>query len=360
MINILNLDRPGLTAFFAELGEKPFRSDQLMKWIYQQGVIDFDAMTNLSKGLRQRLKDQAYIMVPEVISTQISADGTYKWLLRLDNNNYIESVFIPEADRNTLCISSQVGCALNCHFCATARQGFNRNLTTAEIIGQLWLAESLLAEELKHAHGATQQRLISNVVLMGMGEPLTNLTQVLRAIQLMMDDCSYGLSKRRVTVSTVGIIPALAQLKRDCDVNLAISLHAPEDNLRNQLIPLNRKYPLADLLTACRAYNSGEQRRKITFEYVMLKDINDTPAHARALVKLLQHCPGKVNLIPFNPFPHSPYQCSTTTRIAQFREILMRSGFVTTTRKTRGDDIEAACGQLAGKVQYRSSRKLSS
>lgn len=355
MINLLNLDRQGLTTFFTELGEKPFRATQVMQWIYQQGVIDFDAMTNLSTGLRQHLKQRAYIALPEMVSSRISADGTYKWLLRIDNNNYIETVFIPEADRNTLCISSQVGCALNCHFCATARQGFNRNLTTAEIIGQLWLAEQVLSQGIKHP--SSQHRVISNVVLMGMGEPLTNLTAVMTAIQIMMDDFSYGLSKRRVTVSTVGIIPALTQLKQQCGVNLAISLHAADDKLRSQLIPLNQKYPLAELLAACRAY--GETRRKITFEYVMLKDINDTTAHARALVKLLQQCPGKVNLIPFNPFPHSPYQCSTPMAIEQFRDRLVQAGVVTTTRKTRGNDIEAACGQLAGKVQDRSHRKLS-
>lgn len=356
MVNLLNLDQHDLATFFAQLGEKPFRATQILKWIYQQGHLDFDAMTNLSKALRQRLKEQACIALPQVVKTQVSQDGTRKWVLQLDATNCIETVFIPEDDRNTLCVSSQVGCALGCHFCVTGQQGFNRNLSVAEIMAQLWIAEHTLRQiqvpPLKPA-----ERVVSNVVIMGMGEPLVNFDNVVKTIHLMMDDHSYGLSKRRITLSTVGIVPALYRLKTQCPVNLAISLHAPTDALRDQLLPINHKYPLAELMAACRAYLADETRRKITFEYVMLKDVNDSPAHARALVKLLQHCPAKVNLIPFNSFVQAPYQCALPETIAQFRDILMRADIVTVTRKTRGDDIDAACGQLAGKVLNRSHKR---
>ena len=354
MINLLDLDRSDLEAFFSELGEKPFRAEQVMKWIHQQGVVDFGAMTNLSKALRQRLREIAQISLPQVRLRQTSRDGTQKWLLQLDDANCIETVFIPELDRGTLCVSSQVGCILDCRFCATAQQGFNRNLSVAEIIAQVWLAEHSLRAEgyVSQEHG----RAITNVVMMGMGEPLANFDNVIKAIRLMMDDLSYGLSWRRITLSTAGIVPALARLQAQCPVNLAISLHAPTDSLREQLVPLNRKYPLAKLIAACRDYVKADPRHKITFEYVMLKDVNDQPNQAKALIKLLNLLPAKINLIPFNPFPDTNYQCSLPNRIEAFRDILIQAQFVTVTRKTRGDDIDAACGQLAGKVLDRRRR----
>jgi 23S rRNA (adenine2503-C2)-methyltransferase len=345
MINLLDLDLNGLQAFFTSIGEKPFRATQVMKWIHQQGIVDFDAMTNLSKALRLRLKQVACITIPKVETMQTSQDGTRKWLLKLDNGNSIETVFIPEDDRGTLCISSQVGCALDCSFCATAQQGFNRNLTVAEIIGQLWLAEHTLRSEMEK-----DERVISNVVMMGMGEPLTNFNNVVQAMSLMMNDFCYGLSRRRVTLSTAGIVPALLRLKEQSPVSLAVSLHAANDSLRDQLVPINKKYPLNQLIAACREYVEDDNRRHITFEYVMLKDINDNPNHARDLIKLLKDIPAKINLIPFNPFPQSHYQRSTPETIERFRDILIKAGLVTITRKTRGDDIDAACGQLAGKV----------
>jgi 23S rRNA (adenine2503-C2)-methyltransferase len=356
MINLLNLDRSDLEAFFSELGEKPFRANQVMKWIHQQGVVEFAAMTNLSKALRQRLQELAYISLPQVHLRQTSHDGTQKWLLQLDDGNCIEMVFIPELERSTLCVSSQVGCALDCRFCATAQQGFNRNLSVAEIIAQVWLVEHNLRAEgyVSQEHG----RVITNVVMMGMGEPLANFNNVVKAIQLMMDDFSYGLSWRRITLSTAGIVPALARLQAQCPVNLAISLHAPTDNLREQLVPLNQKYPLTELIAACRDYVKIDPRCRITFEYVMLKDINDHPQQAKALIKLLNSLPAKINLIPFNPFPDTDYQCSLPDRIEAFRDILLQARFVTVTRKTRGDDIDAACGQLAGKVLERRRPQL--
>ncbi len=347
MINLLNLDREGLITFFEELGEKSFRATQIMKWVYQQNVLEFADMTNLSKDLRSRLQTIACLKLPEIQTMQVSQDGTRKWLVKLDSENSIEMVFIPEEGRNTLCISSQAGCALDCTFCATGKQGFNRNLTTAEIIGQLWLAEQIIIadgcvpENFKHA--------ISNVVIMGMGEPLINFDNVIKAINIMLDDFSYGLSRRRITLSTVGIVPALIKLKEQCPVSLAISLHAPNDELRNQLIPINKKYPLADLMKTCRDYAQGNSH--VTFEYIMLKGINDSPSHATELAKLLRGILAKINLIPFNPFPGITYECSTTETIDNFRDILIRAGLVTVTRKIRGDDINAACGQLAGKVQ---------
>ncbi len=350
--NLLDLDRAGLEGFFAELGEKPFRATQVLKWIYFFGVSDFEAMTNLSKALRQRLAEVAEIRLPEIISEQRSQDGTIKWLMRVDGNNAIETVFIPELDRATLCVSSQVGCALECTFCSTAQQGFNRNLTTGEIIGQLWVAN--------HAMGVkpSEQRVISNVVMMGMGEPLLNFDNVVRAMRLMLDDDAYGLSKRRITLSTSGVVPALYRLREVMDVSLAVSLHATNDTLRNELVPINRKYPIKELLAACLEYLGGDARRRITWEYVMLKGVNDSPSHAKDLVKLLRGVPSKVNLIPFNPFPNTQYECSEPTVIDKFRDILMQADIVTITRRTRGDDIDAACGQLAGKIKDRTKRQL--
>jgi 23S rRNA (adenine2503-C2)-methyltransferase len=348
--DLLGLDRAGLEAFFTAHGEQPFRAAQLMKWIYGQCVTDFDAMTNLGKGLRAALRENSRIRLPEVVADRLSDDGSRKWLLRFTDGNCIETVFIPEAGRGTLCVSSQVGCMLNCSFCSTAQQGFNRNLSSAEIIAQLWVASAALGNR------PDGTRRISNVVLMGMGEPLLNYGNVIRAMRLMLDDFGYGLSKRRITLSTAGIVPAIRQLRDDCDVSLAVSLHAPDDRLRNELVPLNRKYPIGELLAACKAY-AGEGRRRVTFEYVLLADINDSAAHARQLLRRLEGIPAKVNLIPFNPFPHTRYRRSPPERIDRFFEILNRAGIVTITRKTRGDDIDAACGQLAGRFRDRTRRR---
>ena len=349
-VNLLDLDRRGLEAFFAEMGEKAFRATQVMQWIHQQGVTDFDAMTNLSKALRARLKQTAEVRPPELVLAQNAGDGTRKWLVRLDGGNCIETVLIPDGDRYTLCVSSQVGCALDCTFCATAQQGFNRNLQVHEIIGQVWQAARHMAED--------EQRL-TNVVLMGMGEPLLNFDNVVTAMNIMMDDLAFGLSKRRVTLSTSGVVPALYRLREVCDVSLAVSLHAPNDELRNTLVPLNRKYPIAELMAACRHYLDGQNgQRRITWEYVMLDGVNDSDAHARELARLLSCIPSKVNLIPFNPFPGTQWRRSPPARIDRFRDILLGKGIVTITRKTRGDDIDAACGQLAGQVQDRSRRSL--
>jgi len=345
-VNLLDLDRDGLTRFFVDLGEKPFRGSQVLKWIHQQGVVDFDGMSNLSKALRHRLSECGEITGPKIVLERRSVDGTHKWLLQLGCGNRIETVFIPEEGRGTLCISSQAGCALNCSFCSTARQGFNRNLSVAEIIGQLWMANRTLGKK-------TQ---ITNVVLMGMGEPLLNFDNVVAAMNVMMDDFAYGLSKRRVTLSTAGIVPAIDRLARVSDVSLAVSLHATDDAVRNELVPINRKYPLDELLQACKRYVDGA-RRKVTFEYVMLDGINDSPAQAKALARLLSGVPSKVNLIPFNPFPGAPYRCSSTIAIDRFKEILQRAGLVATRRKTRGDDIDAACGQLVGRVRTRTRRR---
>ena len=348
--NLLDLDRAGLVDFFAGRGEKSFRATQVMKWIYGQGVTDFEAMTNISKGLRADLQACADIRLPEVVSDHLSDDGSRKWLLQMADGNCIETVYIPEADRGTLCVSSQVGCTLNCSFCSTAQQGFNRNLTSGEIISQLWMAASALGQTLDG------NRLISNVVMMGMGEPLLNYDNVVRAMGIMLDDYGYGLSKRRVTLSTAGVIPALEQLREDCDVSLAVSLHAPDDLLRDQLVPLNKKYPIRELLDACKAY-VGEGRRRVTFEYVMLAGVNDSDTHARQLARCLEGVPAKVNLIQFNPFPGTRYQRSSGNRIHSFFEILNMAGIVTITRRTRGDDIDAACGQLAGQFQDRTRRR---
>lgn len=351
-INLLGLDKKAMQDFFVSVGEQPWRADQVLKWIHFNGVQDFNAMTNLSKKLREQLAANAEISLPEIIYEKEASDGTSKWLLRLRDGNCIETVYIPEKTRGTLCISSQVGCILNCDFCSTGKQGFNRNLTTAEIISQLWIA----VRKLSHNNGI-HDHAVTNVVLMGMGEPLLNLDNVIPALHLMLDDFAYGLSKRRVTVSTAGVIPGLQTLRDATDVALAVSLHAPNDELRNQLVPLNKKYPLKDLMDVCRTYFKDDNRRSITMEYVMLAGVNDSPLHAKQLIRILQGVRAKMNLIPFNPFPHAPYQRSDDETILHFRDILMKAGFNTTIRRTRGDDIDAACGQLVGEVQDRTRRK---
>jgi 23S rRNA (adenine2503-C2)-methyltransferase len=358
MTNLLDYTREDLSHFFASWGEKPFRASQILQWVHQLGVTDFEQMTNISKSLRQRLSAETTIALPKIVLEQRSIDGTRKWLLELADANRIEMVFIPEDDRNTLCISSQVGCALNCSFCATARQGFNRNLTVAEIIGQLWLAEHSLRQQQIFDTEKAEKRAISNVVLMGMGEPLANFKAVVAAMQLMMDDFSYGLSWRRITLSSAGLVPAIQRLQQQCPVNLAISLHAPNDELRDILVPINKKYPIATLLSACHDYTKIGNRRRITFEYVMLHDFNDSPALAHKLAKLLRNIPAKINLIPFNPLPNMDYQSSSPAKIQEFQQILTNYGIVTMIRKTRGGDIDAACGQLVGLVKDKTRRIL--
>ncbi|MCK5903216.1 MAG: 23S rRNA (adenine(2503)-C(2))-methyltransferase RlmN [Cocleimonas sp.] len=352
-INLLDFTSDKLKALLIERGEKPFRATQLIKWMHQQGVDDFAQMSNVSKALRAELAAVAEIRAPEVVLDQASVDGTHKWLLRLDDGNCIETVFIPEKDRGTLCVSSQVGCALDCTFCSTARQGFNRNLTVSEIIGQLWAAKRSLQPD------ASSERVISNVVMMGMGEPLLNFDNVIDAMHLMLDDNAYGLSKRRVTLSTSGVVPALDRLRDEIDVSLALSLHAGNDPLRDQLVPINKKYPIKVLMEACKRFMQGKAaRERITVEYVMLDGINDTDQHAKELISVLKEIPSKVNLIPFNPFPETRYKRSSNNRIHKFRDILLASGLIVMTRKTRGEDIDAACGQLAGQVNDRSRRKI--
>ncbi|MFZ5540133.1 MAG: 23S rRNA (adenine(2503)-C(2))-methyltransferase RlmN [Pseudomonadota bacterium] len=353
-VNLLDFDAAGLTAFVESLGEKPFRARQLLRWVHRRGASGFDAMTDLAKSLRGKLAERATVAAPAVVRDSTSADGTRKWLLDVGRGNAIETVFIPEDDRGTLCVSTQAGCAVNCVFCSTGRQGFNRNLTTAEIVGQLWWAEHAL----RAAFGLTaeNERVISNVVLMGMGEPLQNYEAVVPALRLMLDDDAYGLSRRRVTVSTSGMVPQIDRLAADCPVALAVSLHAPNDRLRDELVPLNRKYPLRELLAACRRYLPSAPRDFITFEYVMLDGVNDSDAHARELIALTADVPCKFNLIPFNPFPGSALRRSPAERVRAFAQILTDAGAVATTRKTRGDDIDAACGQLAGAVQDRTRR----
>jgi len=349
--NLLNFDLPGLTAHFLQMGEKPFRARQVMRWMHLSGVADFADMTDLAKSLRYKLLNKAEIKVPDLLAEQKSADGTCKWLLDVGTGNGVETVFIPEDTRGTLCISSQIGCALECMFCSTGRQGFNRNLTTAEIIGQLWWANKALGVTPK------DERVISNVVMMGMGEPLANFDNVVTALSIMLDDHGYGLSRRRVTVSTSGMVPQMDRLKEIMPVALAISLHASNDQVRDKLIPLNKKYPLIQLMSACQRYLVKAPRDFITFEYIMLKEINDAPEHARQLIELVKDIPCKFNLIPFNPFINSGFERSTNERIRIFREILQEAGFVVTVRKTRGDDIDAACGQLAGKVKDKTQRQ---
>ena len=349
-INLLDFNRAALEAFFVENGEKPFRARQLMQWVHQRGVTDFALMTDMSKALREFLAANCHIEGPRILEHQHAADGTRKWLLGVDDDdNAIECVLIPEKGRMTLCVSSQLGCTLNCSFCSTAKQGFNRNLTTAEIIAQLHFAHhSLLAEG--HPQGVT------NVVFMGMGEPLLNFDAVIAAVDMMCDDYAYALSKRRVTISTAGVVPAMHRLEQVTDVALAVSLHAPNDELRDQLVPLNTKYPIAELLSACRSYVDGYRSRKITFEYVMLQGVNDSLEHARQLVELISDLPCKLNLIPFNPYPHAIYQSSSQQVIDRFRDYTAGKGIVTVTRRARGEDIDAACGQLVGAFHDRSRR----
>ena len=353
-VNLLDFDAEGLTVWFAQQGEKPFRARQVLRWIHHFGEGDFNAMTDIAKSLREKLIATAAVSPAPTISDKLSDDGTRKFLFDVGNGNAVETVFIPEDDRGTLCISSQAGCALECAFCSTGRQGFNRNLTTAEIIGQLWQANRALGYA--PTSGNCGERIISNVVLMGMGEPLANFDNLLPALRLMLDDNAYGLSRRRVTVSTSGIVPAMDRLAEACPVALAVSLHAPTDGLRDKLVPINRKYPLAELMAACQRYLVHAPRDFITFEYVMLDGVNDSDADARALLHLVRDVPCKFNLIPFNPFPASGFSRSPAERVRRFASILINAGIVTTTRKTRGDDIDAACGQLAGKVQDKSRR----
>ena len=349
-VNLLGLSSRQLQGLCGDMGEKPYRAKQLLRWIHHAGADDFEVMTDVSKALRTRLKECAAIVAPTVLRDTLAADGTRKWLLDVGTGNAIEAVFIPETRRGTLCISSQAGCALECPFCSTGRQGFNRNLTVEEIIGQLWYANRCLGR------GTVSERPISNVVMMGMGEPLANFDNVVAAIELMLDDSAYGLSRRRVTLSTSGLVPAIDRLREACPVALAVSLHAPEDKLRDQLVPINRKYPIKDLLAACVRYIEKAPRDFVTFEYVMLAGVNDSILQARQLAKRLASVPCKVNLIPFNPFPNSGYTCSDPDTIGRFRDVLMQAGYTTTVRKTRGEDIAAACGQLAGRVQDKTRR----
>jgi len=351
--NLLDLDPKQLIAYCGELGEKPFRAKQLQRWIHQLGVSDFDAMTDLAKSLRDKLAGKACVSSPAIISDHTSSDGTRKWLLDVGQNNAIETVFIPEENRGTLCISTQAGCAVNCRFCSTGKQGFNRNLTVSEIIGQLWMAEFELRKTKGIPVGHKGERQITNVVMMGMGEPLLNFEPTVTALKLMLDDNAYGLSRRRVTLSTSGVVPMMDKLSQECPVALAVSLHASNDTLRSSLIPLNRKHPLPELMAACKRYLEFAPRDFVTFEYCMLDGVNDGNHHARELVELVRNVPCKFNLIPFNPFPESGLKRSANLRIKAFAEVLLAAGIVTTIRKTRGDDIDAACGQLAGEVQDR-------
>ena len=352
-VNLIGLDQDALRGFCAGLGEKPYRARQLLRWIHHAGVDDFSAMSDMSKVLRERLAESASITAPRVLRDTTAADGTRKWLLDVGTGNAIEAVFIPETNRGTLCISSQAGCALECSFCSTGRQGFNRNLSVEEIIGQLWLANRSLGR------GVTEERPISNVVMMGMGEPLANFENVVAAMRLMLDDSAYGLSRRRVTLSTAGLVPGIDRLREACPVALAVSLHAPNDALRDELVPINRKYPIRELLAACQRYLTKAPRDFVTFEYVMLAGVNDSVAQARELAGLVREVPCKINLIPFNPFSGVDYLRSAPEAIARFRDVLMQAGLVATVRKTRGDDIAAACGQLAGRVLDRRRRTRS-
>jgi 23S rRNA (adenine2503-C2)-methyltransferase len=350
-VNLLGLDRAALVEFFAGLEEKPFRANQLLQWIHQKGVREFQRMTSLSQALRDRLERCAVVEAPEIVVDALSDDGTRKWVLRLQDGNHIESVYIPEDDRGTLCVSSQVGCALDCSFCSTGRQGFNRNLSTAEIIAQVWLASRLVEEERRPG------REVTNVVLMGMGEPLLNFDNVVSAVRIMMDDFAYGLSKRRVTISTAGVVPAMDRIGDLLDMRLAVSLHAPNDELRNSLVPLNNKYPLRELMAACRRFiDKQNTRSRITFEYVLLDGINDSDTHAHELIRLVKGIPTLMNLIPFNPFEGSGYHTSPDNRVRRFSQILADAGITTVVRRTRGEDIDAACGQLVGKVADKSRR----
>jgi 23S rRNA (adenine2503-C2)-methyltransferase len=353
LVNLLGLPRAELEAFVAaQLGAKPFRARQLMKWIYRRGASDFGAMTDLAQEFRARLGETAAISVPEIVAEQRSADGTRKWMLRMDEVQGIETVYIPEPDRGTLCISSQVGCAMDCSFCSTAQQGFNRNLSVAEIVGQVFLAHRELRNE--RAEG----RAITNIVFMGMGEPLANYRNVVPAMRIFLDDLGYDLSRRRVTLSTSGLVPQIYKLAEECNVALAVSLHAPNDELRDRLVPINRKHPIGELLEACWHYIDKQNGRSVTFEYVMLDGVNDKPEQARELARLLRGRRAKLNLIPFNTFPGTSYRCSPPAVILRFRDILNEHGVIATTRRTRGDDIDAACGQLAGRVTDRTQVRL--
>lgn len=363
--NLLGLTRPELEAFIAQMGEKPFRARQLLKWLYKRAESDFDKMTDLAKSFRERLKEVAEVRTPDIRMTQVSADGTRKWLLSMDTlrgkakegdpidaSQAIEMVFIPEPGRGTLCISSQLGCAMDCTFCSTAQQGFNRNLSVAEIVGQVWLAN----KELGYEPGGN--RVVTNIVFMGMGEPLANYRNVVPATEILMDDLGFDISRRRVTVSTSGLVPQMLKLAEETNCALAVSLHAPNDELRDELVPINRKHKIAELLDACWQYVNKQNARSITFEYVMLDGVNDKPEHAFELVRLLQGRPAKVNLIPFNPFPGTQYKRSTPAAIERFRDICNSHGVIATTRRTRGDDIDAACGQLVGRVRDRTTVRL--
>jgi len=352
--NLLGLTRSELERFVDAMGEKPFRARQLMKWLYKRHAANFDEMSDLAKSFRERLKEVAEVRVPEIKLTQVSSDGTRKWLLAMDGTQGIEMVFIPEPGRGTLCISSQVGCAMDCSFCSTAQQGFNRNLGVAEIVGQVWLAN----RELGYEPGGN--RVITNIVFMGMGEPLANYRNVVPAAELFMDDLGFDISRRRVTVSTSGLVPQMLKLAEETNCALAVSLHAPNNQLRDQLVPINRKHPIAELLDACWVYVDKQNARNITFEYVMLDGINDQPEHAHELVRLLKGRPAKLNLIPFNPFPQTKYRRSSPAAIEKFRDILNANGVIATTRRTRGDDIDAACGQLVGRVNDRTTVRLGS
>ena len=380
--NLLDFEPAAMTAWFAEQGEKPFRAKQVLRWIYKGGESDFDAMSDLAISLREKLKRTAWIHTPSVVREETASDGTRKWLLDVGTGNAVETVFIPEEDRGTLCVSTQAGCALDCSFCSTGKQGFNRNLSTAEIIGQVWWANHQIGkdgasdtlprsgrswEEAQAAIPAPDGSVapcqgrygnwpVTNVVLMGMGEPLLNFDNTVSALRLMLDDNAYGLSRRRVTVSTSGVVPAMDRLRDECPVALAVSLHAPNDALRNVLVPINQKYPLKELMAACRRYLEKAPRDFVTFEYVMLAGVNDSVQHARDLIDLVRDVPCKFNLIPFNPFPQAPYQRSDMETVKRFRDVLMQAGIVTTIRKVRGDDIAAACGQLAGQVQDKTKR----
>jgi 23S rRNA (adenine2503-C2)-methyltransferase len=353
LTNLLDLDSEGLVAWCGQLGEKPFRARQLQRWVHQFGVSDFDAMTDLAKSLRDKLKIHACVTAPAIISDHTSTDGTRKWLIDVGNGNAVETVFIPEENRGTLCVSTQAGCAVNCRFCSTGKQGFSRNLTVAEIIGQLWMAEFTLRRTKGEAAGPKGERQITNVVMMGMGEPLLNYEPTIAALKLMLDDHAYGLSRRRVTVSTSGVVPMMDKLGLDCPVALAVSLHASNDKLRDMLVPLNKKHDLSELIAACKRYLAYAPRDFITLEYCMLDGVNDSDEHARELLALVRDLPCKFNLIPFNPFPESGLKRSAAGRIKAFAQILIDAGIVTTVRKTRGDDIDAACGQLAGDIQDR-------
>jgi len=369
-LNLLGLPRAQLEEFVATLGSKPFRARQLMNWMYKRGVGSFADMTDLAKDFRARLGAQAEVRAPRIVATQRSADGTCKWLLQADATQAFEMVFIPEPDRGTLCISSQVGCALDCSFCATAQQGFNRNLSTAEIVGQVWLAARELEREQRERAAAVagpetatavrEERQVTNVVLMGMGEPLANFRNVVPALGILLDDFGFDLSRRRVTLSTSGLVPQIYKLAQESNVALAVSLHAPDDALRNELVPINRKHPIAELLQACWHYLDEQNGRSVTFEYVMLDGVNDSPAQARALARLLKGHPAKVNLIPFNPFPGTHYRRSPAPVIQRFRDELLQRGLLATIRRTRGEDIAAACGQLAGRVIDRTTVRLGS